>query len=69
MRKYVLPLPRIPKRSSQMIGFESGPIYLHKLRERLKNMADEELISFGKYARKLAGMRVSSAIGRMGTST
>jgi hypothetical protein len=42
-----------------MIGFESGSVYLHKLRERLKNMSDEELIAFGKYARKLAGIRVS----------
>jgi hypothetical protein len=43
-----------------MIGIESGPIYLHKLRERLENMTDEELTNFGKYARKLVGIRVSS---------
>jgi hypothetical protein len=41
-----------------MIGIESGPVYLQNLRERLKNMTDEELINFGKYARKLVGIRV-----------
>lgn len=42
-----------------MIGFESGPVYLHKLRELLKDMSDEELIAFGKNARKRVGIRVS----------
>jgi hypothetical protein len=42
-----------------MIGFESDEAYLRKLRERLQTMGDEELIKFGKYARSLAGIRVS----------
>jgi hypothetical protein len=42
-----------------MIGFESGPVYLHRLRERLKQMSDEELIAFGKHARKHTAVRVS----------
>jgi len=31
-----------------MIGFESDEIALQKLRKRLQNMTDEELIKFGK---------------------
>lgn len=42
-----------------MIGFESDEAYLRKLRERLQAMGDEELIKFGRYARSLAGIRVS----------
>jgi hypothetical protein len=37
-----------------MIGFESDEPILQKLRERLRNMTDEELIKFGKQVRKLA---------------
>jgi len=37
-----------------MIGFESDEEILQKLRERLRSMTDEELIKFGKDARKLA---------------
>lgn len=42
-----------------MIGFESNDVYVRRLRERLQAMGDEELIKFGKYARSLAGIRVS----------
>ena len=42
-----------------MISFESDEAYIRKLRERLQTMGDEELIKFGKYARSLAGIRVS----------
>ena len=42
-----------------MIGFETDEVYLRRLRERLQAMGDEELIKFGKYARSLAGIRVS----------
>ena len=42
-----------------MIGFESEDVYVRRLRERLQAMGDEELIKFGKYARSLAGIRVS----------
>jgi hypothetical protein len=41
-----------------MIGFESEDVYLRRLRERLQAMEDEELIKFGKDARRLAGIRV-----------
>ena len=41
------------------IGFESEETSLRKLRERLQSMPDDELIKFGKYARKLCGLRVS----------
>ena len=37
-----------------MIGFESDEAILQKLRERLRNMTDEELVKFGKQVRKLA---------------
>jgi len=37
-----------------MIGFESDEAILQKLRERLRNMSDEQLIEFGKKVRKLA---------------
>jgi len=33
-----------------MISFESGPVYVQKLRERLRSMSDEELVRFGKFA-------------------
>jgi hypothetical protein len=42
-----------------MIGFETEDTYVRRLRERLQAMGDEELIKFGKYARSLAGIRVS----------
>ncbi len=42
-----------------MIGFESNDTYVRRLRERLQAMGEEELIQFGKDARKLAGIRVS----------
>ena len=42
-----------------MIGFESEDTTLRKLREQLRQMPDEELIAFGKYARNLAGLRIS----------
>ena len=32
---------------------------MRRLHERLQAMADDELIEFGKYARSLAGIRVS----------
>jgi hypothetical protein len=37
-----------------MIGFESDEAILHKLRERLRRMTDEELIEFGKTVSKLS---------------
>jgi hypothetical protein len=37
-----------------MIGFESDEAILHKLRERLHNMTDAELIQFGKTLRGLS---------------
>jgi hypothetical protein len=37
-----------------MIGFESDEAILHKLRERLRSMTDEELIEFGKTVSKLS---------------
>ncbi len=36
------------------ISFESDEIVLEKLRERLRRMTDEELITFGKDVRRLA---------------
>ncbi len=36
------------------IGFDSDEVILEKLRARLRRMANEELIKFGKDARKLA---------------
>jgi hypothetical protein len=36
------------------ISFESEEIVIHKLRERLRKMTDEELIRFGKQVRTLA---------------
>jgi hypothetical protein len=41
------------------VGFESEEIHLYRLRERLRAMSDEALITFGKYARQLFGIRVS----------
>ncbi|MGB7434590.1 MAG: hypothetical protein WBR26_09120 [Candidatus Acidiferrum sp.] len=41
------------------VGFESEEVGLRKLRERLQAMPDDELVKFGKYARKLCGIRVS----------
>jgi hypothetical protein len=37
-----------------MIGFESDETILQKLRERLRNMTDAELIQFGKTVRGLS---------------
>jgi hypothetical protein len=42
-----------------VIGFDSEDTTLRKLREELRQMSDEELIAFGKYARSLAGLRIS----------
>jgi hypothetical protein len=50
MLSYDFPLLR-PER--KMIGFESEEITLNKLRERLRGMADDELIEFGKTVRNL----------------
>jgi hypothetical protein len=38
-----------------MIGFESDEAVLQKLRERLRNMTDAELIHFGKTVSQLSG--------------
>lgn len=46
-------LYRILSAGSTMIAVQSGPVYVYKLRDRLKNMTD------GKYPRKLAGMSAS----------
>lgn len=43
-----------PKR----IAFESDETQLQKLRERLRQMSDEELTKFGKTVRGLSGPRV-----------
>jgi len=40
------------------IAFESAETQLQELRERLREMSDEELIAFGKSVRKLAEPRV-----------
>jgi hypothetical protein len=42
-----------------VIGFDSEDTTLRKLREELRQMSDEQLIAFGKYARSLAGLRIS----------
>jgi hypothetical protein len=42
-----------------MISFESGPVYVQKLRERMRTMSDEQLVEFGKLAKSLCGIRVS----------
>jgi hypothetical protein len=41
------------------IAFESSETQLQKLRERLRQMSDEELINFGKMVRGLSEPRVS----------
>ena len=41
------------------IAFESDEVQLHKLRERLRKMSDDELIKFGKMVRGLSAPRVS----------
>jgi hypothetical protein len=41
------------------IAFESQEVQLQKLRERLRQMTDEELINFGKMVRGLSAPRVS----------
>jgi hypothetical protein len=40
------------------IAFESEEVTLAKLRERLRQMSDEELIKFGKQVRALAAPRI-----------
>ena len=40
------------------IAFESEERQLQKLRERLRQMSDEELIKFGKTVRRLSAPRV-----------
>ena len=42
-----------------MIGFESDEVALQKLRARLRNMSDEQLIQFGKSVRELAAPSVA----------
>jgi hypothetical protein len=46
-----------------MIGFESEDTYVRRLGERLHAMDDAELIAFGKNAKNLVGMRVSTTVG------
>jgi hypothetical protein len=41
------------------IAFESEELQLEKLRERLRQMSDDELIKFGKMVRGLSEPRVS----------
>jgi hypothetical protein len=41
------------------VGFESEEMHLRRLRERLRAMSDEALITFGKQTRQLCGIRVS----------
>ena len=41
------------------IGFESEEVSMRKLRERLRQMSDEELTRFGKLVRELSTGRVS----------
>jgi hypothetical protein len=43
-----------------MIGFESDEVTLQKLRARLRNMTDEQLIQFGKSVRELAAPSVAA---------
>jgi hypothetical protein len=43
-----------------MIGFESDEVALQKLRARLRNMTDEQLIQFGKSVRELAAPSVTA---------
>jgi hypothetical protein len=40
------------------IAFESAEVQLQKLRERLRQMSDKELIKFGKTVRGLSAPRV-----------
>jgi len=44
-----------------VIGFESQEVAFQKLRERLRNMTDEQLIKFGKSVRELAAPSVTAA--------
>jgi hypothetical protein len=44
------------------VGFESGEMHLRRLRERLRAMSDEALITVGKYARQLCRIRVSGTL-------
>ena len=45
--------------SLKSIAFKSAEVELEQLRERLRQMSDEELIKFGKTVRRLSGPRVS----------
>ena len=45
--------------SLKSIAFQSSELELQKLRERLREMSDEELIKFGKMVRRLSAPRVS----------
>jgi hypothetical protein len=40
------------------IAFESPEVQVQKLRERLRQMSDAELIKFGKTVRNLSGPRI-----------
>ena len=51
--------PSLLYREHSVIGFDSEETTLRKLREQLRLMSDEELIAFGRYARTLAGFRIS----------
>ena len=45
--------------SLRSIAFENDEVQLAKLRDRLRNMSDEELIRFGKMVRGMSDPRVS----------
>jgi hypothetical protein len=45
------------------IAFESDEVQLQKLRERLRQMSDDEPIKFGKIVRDLSELRVSVTPG------
>jgi len=44
------------------IAFESSEVQLQKLRERLREISDDELIAFGKMVKGLSGPRVSHVL-------
>jgi hypothetical protein len=48
------------------IAFESDEVQLQKLRERLRQMSDDEPIKFGKIVRDLSELRVSVTPGLVG---
>ena len=53
-----LGLPSSAGRPGMSIAFQSDEVELHKLRERLRQMSDEELIAFGKMVGSLSAPRV-----------